>query len=529
MSYLFNSFKSLSSLPNISNWNTNKVIDMSHLFDNCSSLLTLPDLSKWNTSNVTNMSYFFNNCCSLLSLPDLSKWNTNNVTDMSYLFYNCSSLLTLPDLSKWNTSNVKNMSGLFCYCKSLSWLPELSKWNTNNVKNMSHLFDYCTSLLHLPDLSKWDTNNVIDMSYLFYNCSSLLHLPDLSKWNTNKVINISHLFDNCFSLLFLPNINKWNTNNVINMSGLFQNGFSLKHLPRITKEYTNYNKNMIESDKVKDFELQSSHNSSKINFENCDKKNYYICNIYSIKYISEKEKKYDNINRIQNEEIVFNPPEHFNEPDNSISFSTQSLQKEKRIDPPSSNKSHVSCNITNKNEPIKCTHHKNEEGIYICEHCDFIYCRVCGDKIMNLDIYNHHLIKLTEIMIEKEKEKDIFIKSFMNIINEYIIKCNNIITKKKDSQLNNSFQFPKIEDGKNFNCKIEFLKKINEIDEELIKLDNSLKNEQLIKIDNSFSNFQISDLLLNYLQNSLAQIIGEKTNFKENLLKNNDYSFINDD
>ena len=39
------------------------------------------------------MSYMFDDCSSLSSLFDISKWNTNNVTDMSYMFRNCSLLL----------------------------------------------------------------------------------------------------------------------------------------------------------------------------------------------------------------------------------------------------------------------------------------------------------------------------------------------------------------------------------------------------------------------------------------------------
>ena len=31
----------------------------------------------------------FLNCKSLSSLPDISKWNTENVLDMSYMFSNC--------------------------------------------------------------------------------------------------------------------------------------------------------------------------------------------------------------------------------------------------------------------------------------------------------------------------------------------------------------------------------------------------------------------------------------------------------
>ena len=32
--------------------------------------------------NITNMSYMFDKCSSLSSLPDISKWNTNKVTDI---------------------------------------------------------------------------------------------------------------------------------------------------------------------------------------------------------------------------------------------------------------------------------------------------------------------------------------------------------------------------------------------------------------------------------------------------------------
>ena len=47
--------------------------------------------------NVTNMSWMFSECSSLSSLPDISKWNTNNVTNMIAMFYKCSSLSSLPN------------------------------------------------------------------------------------------------------------------------------------------------------------------------------------------------------------------------------------------------------------------------------------------------------------------------------------------------------------------------------------------------------------------------------------------------
>ena len=65
-----------------------------------------------NINNITNMACMFRSCSSLSSLPDISKWNTSNVINMSSIFYFCYKL-PLPDISKWNTSNVNNMSNMF--------------------------------------------------------------------------------------------------------------------------------------------------------------------------------------------------------------------------------------------------------------------------------------------------------------------------------------------------------------------------------------------------------------------------------
>ena len=69
--------------------------------------------------NVNDMSYMFSGCSSLSSLPNISKWNTNNVTYMNKMFYGCSSLSSLPDISKWNINNVKYMSNMFSQCLNI--------------------------------------------------------------------------------------------------------------------------------------------------------------------------------------------------------------------------------------------------------------------------------------------------------------------------------------------------------------------------------------------------------------------------
>ena len=58
---------------NIENYNNNKlnikfnnVTDMSYMFSRCSSLSSLSDISKWNTKNFTNISGIFDNSLNLM-------------------------------------------------------------------------------------------------------------------------------------------------------------------------------------------------------------------------------------------------------------------------------------------------------------------------------------------------------------------------------------------------------------------------------------------------------------------------------
>ena len=52
---------------------------MTGIFAECSSLVILPDISKWDTKKVLHMKFLFDNCSKLISLPDISKWNIENV------------------------------------------------------------------------------------------------------------------------------------------------------------------------------------------------------------------------------------------------------------------------------------------------------------------------------------------------------------------------------------------------------------------------------------------------------------------
>ena len=68
---------------------------MSSIFDRCSSLSTLPDISKWNTNNALYMGGMFYGCSSLSSLPDISKLNIKNfdISCMDCIFDECYNLI----------------------------------------------------------------------------------------------------------------------------------------------------------------------------------------------------------------------------------------------------------------------------------------------------------------------------------------------------------------------------------------------------------------------------------------------------
>ena len=78
---------------------------MKSMFSGCSLLSSLPDISKWNTNNVTNMSKMFCECSSLLLLPDISEWNTNKVTDMTDIFDGCKTKISSKIKKKFVINN----------------------------------------------------------------------------------------------------------------------------------------------------------------------------------------------------------------------------------------------------------------------------------------------------------------------------------------------------------------------------------------------------------------------------------------
>ena len=193
---------------------------MSNIFSGCSSLSSLPDISKWNTNNVTDMYSMFSECSSLSSLPDISKWNTNKVTDMSHMFYYCSSLSLLPNISKWNTNNVSDMNDMFFRCTSLSSIFDFSK--IYRTKSLSSLFDGFYKIFIKTITGKtifiYSTNNdtiqniknsikikkgiPLDLQILFFNEQQLEDSKTLKDYNIQNMSTLHLVLINLKEFLF---------------------------------------------------------------------------------------------------------------------------------------------------------------------------------------------------------------------------------------------------------------------------------------------------------------------------------------
>ena len=87
--YLFYKCDELENI-NLSNFNTQNVINMNSMFYGCESLTNI-NLYNFNTQIVTNMVSMFSGCSSLTNI-NLYNFNTQNVTNMYNMFYGCNSL-----------------------------------------------------------------------------------------------------------------------------------------------------------------------------------------------------------------------------------------------------------------------------------------------------------------------------------------------------------------------------------------------------------------------------------------------------
>ncbi len=127
----------------VGNLDTSRTTDMRFMFGSNALVTSISNLSVFDTSNVTTMANMFNTTNKLTDF-DVSGFNTSNVTSMTYMFANCNVAKTI-DVSKFDTSKLESAYRVFYMCNAVEKL-DFSSWNTNACTNMEQMFSACYKL-----------------------------------------------------------------------------------------------------------------------------------------------------------------------------------------------------------------------------------------------------------------------------------------------------------------------------------------------------------------------------------------------
>ena len=222
-----------TDIPDIS-----AMTDATSLFDHCSSITSIPNIGQWDVSNITNMSKMFFGASNFNS--DISNWDVSKTTDMSSMFYLASSFNS--DVSSWNVSNVNNINHIFAFTSSFNsdvsnwdvskvtnfggtfreaslFNQDISGWNVSNAREMYSMFAKATAFT--GDISNWDVSKVRDFSAMF---ASTNYNGDISGWDVSSAYDMSTMFFN--NAVFNQDISGWNVSGVNDMQLMFEKASS---------------------------------------------------------------------------------------------------------------------------------------------------------------------------------------------------------------------------------------------------------------------------------------------------------------
>ena len=181
---------------------TSGMTNFTNMFSWTESITTIPNIEQWDTSSITNMSGMFSRA-TLFNQP-LNEWNTNSVKDMGSMFSDATSFNQ--PLNNWNTSSLITMQNIFNGASSFNG--SVNSWDTSSVTYMPNIFRDATSF-NQP-LNSWDVSNVTYFGYMFNGAESF-NQP-LNNWDTSSTTFMSSMFGGADS--FIQDISSWCVTNI---------------------------------------------------------------------------------------------------------------------------------------------------------------------------------------------------------------------------------------------------------------------------------------------------------------------------
>ena len=174
-------------------------------------------------NNITNMSYMFYECNSLSSLPNISNLDTSKVINMSHMFYECISLSPKPNIYQWNTSKLINKNNLFDDSNPIPSQTILLQNNQNNISNLTNII-----IRHNQNnIKKYIENDEPFNNIIYNNLNTSFNIFPNNNINLNTSIlkknndlkkNTSFCNNNIFDIIS-PNLdftNNFQNNSIIN-------------------------------------------------------------------------------------------------------------------------------------------------------------------------------------------------------------------------------------------------------------------------------------------------------------------------
>ncbi|WP_090157871.1 BspA family leucine-rich repeat surface protein [Dyadobacter soli] len=207
----FNGSGDRQKLLNIEQWGSTVWSTFEQAYYGCSNLSAISATDAPILTNVTSMRQAFNQCASLTSAPNMNNWNVSVVTDMTSMFNGAESFNQ--PIGNWDVSAVTDMDAMFTGATAFN--QPIDDWDVSAVTNMSSMFNGTDAFNQL--IGGWNVSAVTNMQSMFSSAAAF-NQP-IGNWDVSAVTNMRSMF--FYAPAFNQPIGSWNVSAVTNMTGMF--------------------------------------------------------------------------------------------------------------------------------------------------------------------------------------------------------------------------------------------------------------------------------------------------------------------
>ncbi|SDH41309.1 Por secretion system C-terminal sorting domain-containing protein [Dyadobacter soli] len=207
----FNGGGDRQKLLTIEQWGSTVWSTFDHAYDQCSNLTAISAIDAPILTHAISMSYAFSKCSTLSSAPNMNNWDVSAVTDMSYIF-NDAAAFNQP-IGNWDVSAVTTMQGMFQ--RAMAFNQPIGGWDVSAVTDMLGMFNVATAF-NQP-IGTWDVSAVTSMFVMFQNAA--VFNQSIGNWDVSAVTDMGAMFAGAFA--FNQPLDAWNVSAVTNMGTMF--------------------------------------------------------------------------------------------------------------------------------------------------------------------------------------------------------------------------------------------------------------------------------------------------------------------